>query len=78
MLSWLMRVVIYYFIRRSNPLKLNLTAPQLTLNMAPGTRPFRSVVGVDLGVVERNTSDEVHDPPFLEMLGLDDFARLGT
>lgn len=46
------------------------------MDMAPGTRPFRSVVGVDFGVADRNDSDESHDPPFLEMLGLDGFATL--
>ena len=48
------------------------------MDMAPGTRPFRSVIGVDFGVAERNASDEAHDPPFLEMLGLDGFAALAV
>lgn len=48
------------------------------IDLAPGTRPFRSVVGVGLGIPERNASDEAHDPPFLEMLGLDEFARLSV
>lgn len=46
------------------------------IDMPHGARPFRSVVGVDLGIGERNASDEAHDPPFLEMLGLDGFAAL--
>ena len=41
-----------------------------------GTRPFRSVVGVDIGVRARNESDELHEGPFLEAMGLTDFARL--
>ena len=46
------------------------------IDMAAGTRPFRSVVGVDLGIVERNPSDEAHDGPFLEAMGLTDFVKL--
>jgi NAD(P)-dependent dehydrogenase (short-subunit alcohol dehydrogenase family) len=46
------------------------------IDMEPGTRPFRSVVGVDLGVVERNASDEMHDGPFLEAMGLTEFVKL--
>ena len=46
------------------------------VDMASGTLPFRSVVGVDLGVVERNASDEAHDGPFLEAMGLTDFVKL--
>jgi NAD(P)-dependent dehydrogenase (short-subunit alcohol dehydrogenase family) len=46
------------------------------VDMAPGTRPFRHPVGVDLGVVERNKSDEVFDAGLLEAMGLTDFARL--
>ncbi len=48
------------------------------IDMAPGTRPFRSVVGVDVGVVARNESDEAHETPFLEALRLDDFVQLRT
>lgn len=48
------------------------------IDMAPGTRPFRSVVGVDLGVIERNASDEGADGPFLEAMGLADFVKLRT
>jgi hypothetical protein len=42
------------------------------------TRPFRSVVSMDMCVVERNATDEAHDPPFLQMMGLDEFVRLRT
>ena len=45
-------------------------------DMAPGTRPFRSVVGVDFGVRERNASDEAHDPGLLEAMGMTEFATL--
>ena len=48
------------------------------MDMDPGTRPFRSVVGMDMGVVERNATDEAHDPPFLQMMGVDEFVRLRT
>lgn len=48
------------------------------MDMAPGARPFRSVVGVDFGLAARNQSDEAHDPPMLEALGLTDFTRLST
>ena len=54
------------------------TAGSLETNMTAGTRPFRSVVGVDLGAVARNASDEAHNPPFLEMMGLTEFVRLKT
>lgn len=43
-----------------------------------GTRPFRSVVGVDLGVRARNDADEAHEGPFLEAMGLTEFAKLKT
>lgn len=44
------------------------------IDMPGGGRPFRSVVGVDFGVRERNASDEPHDAPMLENLGLAEFA----
>ena len=44
--------------------------------MAPGTRPFRVVVGVDFGVRERNDADSPRDAGVLEALGLTDFATL--
>lgn len=43
-----------------------------------GTRPFRSVVGVDLGVKARNAADEAYEAPFLEAMGLTEFAKLKT
>lgn len=46
------------------------------IDMDPGTRPFRSVVGLDLGVAARNADDEKHDAPLLEMLEMTDFAAL--
>ena len=48
------------------------------IDMAPGTRPFRSVVGVDMGVADRNASDEAHDGPFLQAMGIDEFVQLRT
>jgi len=48
------------------------------VDMEPGTRPFRSVVGLDVGVIERNRSDEAHEAPFLEMMGLEEFVSLKT
>ena len=46
--------------------------------MAPGTRPLRTVVGVDLGVTARNTDAAPHDAAVLEMLGMTDFATLAA
>jgi len=46
------------------------------IDMEPGARPFRTVVGVDFGVAARNASAEAHEPPFLQALGLDGFATL--
>jgi len=48
------------------------------IDMAPGTRPFRSVVGVDMGVADRNASDEAHDGPFLQAMGIEEFVQLRT
>ena len=45
-------------------------------NMAPGTRPFRVVVGVDFGVQERNDADAPRDAGVLEAMGLTDFATI--
>ncbi len=47
-------------------------------DMTPGTRPFRTVVGVDVGVQERNASDAPHEAPFLQMMGLEEFVKLRT
>ena len=46
------------------------------VDMAPGTRPFRAVVGVDFGVGERNDADAPADAGVLEALGLTEFATL--
>jgi hypothetical protein len=35
-----------------------------------------NVVGVDLGIIERNADDESHDGPFLEAMGLTEFVKL--
>ncbi|MDH3428351.1 MAG: SDR family NAD(P)-dependent oxidoreductase, partial [Gemmatimonadota bacterium] len=48
------------------------------VNMAPGTRPFRSVVGVDFGVRERNDADAPMDAGVLDAMGLTEFATLRT
>ena len=48
------------------------------IDMTPGTRPFRSAVGFDMGVTERNAADEAHDAPFLQAMGLDEFVELRT
>lgn len=48
------------------------------IDMAPGTRPFRSVVGLDMGATERNATDEAHEGPFLQMMGLEEFVQLRT
>ena len=46
--------------------------------MTPGTRPLRTVVGVDLGVRERNAVLEPHDAGVLEALGMTGFATLAV
>lgn len=48
------------------------------VEMEPGTRPFRSPVGLDFGVAERNADDEKHDPPLLEAFGMLEFSTLKT
>ena len=48
------------------------------IDMKPGTRPFRSVVGVDFGVAERNAAVEQHDEQFIQAMQLEDFVRLRT
>ena len=59
----------------TNPIDVVNTFASLADSEA-GTRPFRSVVGVDIGVIARNESDELHEGTFLEAMGLTDFARL--
>ncbi|WP_412061326.1 SDR family oxidoreductase [Rubrivirga sp. IMCC45206] len=46
--------------------------------MAPGTRPLRTVVGMDFGVRDRNADDAPHDAGLLEAFGMTDFATLAT
>jgi NAD(P)-dependent dehydrogenase (short-subunit alcohol dehydrogenase family) len=45
-------------------------------DMERGTRPFRSVVGVDFGVRERNAAVEPFDAAVLEAFGMTSFAAL--
>ena len=59
------------------------TDPQLVVDrslelvaMRTGTRPFRSVVGVDFGVGARNAAVEPFDSGLLQAIGLTDFATL--
>ena len=59
------------------------TDPQLVVNrllelvaMRAGTRPFRSVVGVDFGGGARNAAVEPFDTGLLQAIGLTDFATL--
>lgn len=46
------------------------------VDMPAGSRPFRSVVGVDVGVIERNAAVEPFDKAVLETFGLTEFATL--
>ncbi len=46
--------------------------------MAPGTRPLRTVVGLDFGVRARNADDAPHDAALLEAFGMTDFAALAA
>jgi len=46
------------------------------IEAAPGTRPFRTVVGVDMGVRERNELIAPHDAGLLEAMGLTEWATL--
>ena len=46
--------------------------------MRPGTRPMRTVVGVDLGVRDFNAAVETHDAGVLAALGMTEFATLAT
>lgn len=44
--------------------------------MKPGTRPFRSVVGIDFGVRDRNAAVEPLDAGLVEAMGMQAFVRL--
>lgn len=46
------------------------------VEMAPGTRPFRSPVGLVFGLEARNADDEKYDPPLLAAFGMTEFATL--
>lgn len=46
------------------------------IDMEPGTRPFRTVVGMDFGVRARNADDAPHDDALLAAFGMTDFAVL--
>jgi len=46
------------------------------MNTPAGSRPFRTVVGVDVGVIGRNTAAEPFDAAVLEAFGLTEFATL--
>ena len=46
------------------------------VELPPGARPLRSVVGIDLGVGARNAAIEPHDAAVLEGMGLTSFATL--
>ena len=48
------------------------------LAMPPGTRPLRTVVGMDFGVRDRNADDARHDDALFEAFGLTDFATLAV
>jgi hypothetical protein len=48
------------------------------LAMAPGTRPLRTVVGMDFGVRDRNADDARHDAALFEAFDLTDFATLAV
>lgn len=46
--------------------------------MAPGTRPLRTVVGLDFGVRARNADDAPHDAALLDAFGMTEFATLAV
>ena len=48
------------------------------IDMAPGTRPFRSVIGVDMGVRGRNATVEEHEEELVRMMGFEEFVKLRT
>ena len=48
------------------------------VEMKAGTRPFRSVVGVDFGVRDRNAAVEPFDGALREAMGLTAFTKLAT
>jgi hypothetical protein len=48
------------------------------LAMPPGTRPLRTVVGMDFGVRDRNADDARHDAALADAFGLTEFAALAA
>ncbi len=61
------------------------TDPALVVNriialteMSAGSRPIRTVMGVDFGVRELNASMEAHEVALLNMLGLTSFTTLAS
>ena len=48
------------------------------IDTPPGSRPFRTVVGVDVGVRERNAAVEPFDKGVLEAFGMSEFAMLAA
>ena len=48
------------------------------VDMTPGARPLRSVVGVDFGVRDRNATVEPHDTGLYQAAGLTEFVTLKT
>lgn len=48
------------------------------IEMAPGTRPLRTCLGVDFGVRDRNQAIEVFDAGLLDNMGMTAFTTLAT
>lgn len=48
------------------------------IEMAPGTRPLRTCLGVDFGVRDRNTALEPFDTGLLDAMGMTDFTTLAA
>lgn len=48
------------------------------IDQEPGTRPLRSVVGVDFGVRERNVFSDARDAELIADMGLTEFTTLRT
>jgi hypothetical protein len=51
---------------------------ELTGRMTAGTRPYRSVVGVDFGLRELNATVKPREVAVLECIGLTSFATPGS
>ena len=48
------------------------------VDMKPGTRPFRSVVGFDFGVNALNATVEPHEAQLVDAMGIKEFVTLCT